>query len=59
MMDRAAWHAAVHGICKESDMTEQLNGTELNVQNGTWRHFIALFLLKTNQVILPVSILER
>ena len=25
MMDREAWRAAVHGGCKESDMTEQLN----------------------------------
>ena len=24
-MDREAWRAAVHGGCKESDMTEQLN----------------------------------
>ena len=23
--DREAWHAAVHGGCKESDTTEQLN----------------------------------
>ena len=23
-MDRGAWRAAVHGGCKESDMTEQL-----------------------------------
>ena len=25
VMDREAWHAAVHGVTKESDMTEQLN----------------------------------
>ena len=25
VMDREAWHAAVHGGHKESDMTEQLN----------------------------------
>ena len=24
VMDREAWHAAVHGVCMESDMTEQL-----------------------------------
>ena len=29
MMDREAWHAAVHGGRKESNLTEQLNWTEL------------------------------
>ena len=25
VIDREAWHATVHGVAKESDMTEQLN----------------------------------
>ena len=25
VMDREAWRAAVHGVMKESDLTEQLN----------------------------------
>ena len=25
VMDREAWHAAIHGGCKELDTTEQLN----------------------------------
>ena len=25
VMDREAWHAAVHGVRKELDMTEELN----------------------------------
>ena len=29
VMDRETWHAAVHGVLKESDTTERLNWTEL------------------------------
>ena len=25
VMDREAWHAAIHGVIKDSDMTELLN----------------------------------
>ena len=31
VMDREAWGAAVHGVNKEMDITEQLNWTELNM----------------------------
>ena len=36
VMDREAWHAAIHEHRKELDMTERLNRTELMMQ----RHFI-------------------
>ena len=25
VMDREAWHASIHGVAKESDMTKRLN----------------------------------
>ena len=32
VMDREAWHAAVHGVHKESDMTEKLNSTKQQIK---------------------------
>ena len=38
VMDREAWHAAIHGGFKESDTTEWLNWTELNWTEWRNRH---------------------
>ena len=35
LMDREAWHAAIHGVTKKLDTTERLNWTELN-----WMQYI-------------------
>ena len=29
VMDREAWHAAVHGVTKKLDLTEQINNSHL------------------------------
>ena len=36
LMDREDWRAAVHGVAKESDMTEQLNNN--NTQNDKFKN---------------------
>ena len=37
--DREAWHAAVHGVAKDSDMTEQLNNNNKALKKSAWRFF--------------------
>ena len=39
VMDREAWRAAIHGVCKESDTTEWLNWTELKAEGSAAVHF--------------------
>ena len=43
VMDREAWRAAVHGGHKESDMTKQLNWTDLYLGKGVWPQGSASF----------------
>ena len=45
VMDREAWHSVVHEVAKSQDMTEQLNWTELILEN----HVNMLYNWKYNQ----------
>ena len=50
MMDREAWHAAVHGVCKELDITG-LNWTDYCISENKyyvgWKVLPVLFMLLT------------
>ena len=50
-MDRGAWQATVHGVAKESDMTEQLHFTSLLIEpsnlmmvSQSYSLFLSLFV---------------
>ena len=49
VMDREAWHAAVHGVAKSQTTTEQLNWAELN-----WVFHVPYFT-KTSSLVLISS----
>ena len=49
MMDREAWHAAVHGIVKSwTQLKIELNGTELRVMSMKYIVFVSKNLPKRN-----------
>ena len=47
VMDREAWHTAIHGVRKESDTTEWLNWTELN-----WSTLVITFLPRSKRLLI-------
>ena len=43
--DREAWRAAIHGVSKESDMTEQLNNNKKTLGLAAWKDQLYLQML--------------